>query len=53
MRKQPKIILESALAVDAVAIMEAERITSILAINESGKLVGILNSNDLLRSKVI
>ncbi len=53
MQKRPKTILESALAIDAVSIMEAERITSILAVDKAGLLVGVLNSNDLLRAKVI
>jgi arabinose-5-phosphate isomerase len=53
MRKKPKTIHDSALAVDAVSIMENERITSILVVNDSGQLAGIVNSNDLLRAKVI
>lgn len=53
MRNNPKTIHEFALAVDAIAIMESERITSILVISESGQLVGVVNSNDLLRAKVI
>lgn len=53
MRKNPKTIIENALAVDAVAIMETERITSLLVIDELAQLVGVLNSNDLLRAKVV
>jgi arabinose-5-phosphate isomerase len=53
MRKNPKTIHASALAVDAVSIMEDEKITAILVVNDSGQLIGIVNSNDLLRAKVI
>ena len=53
MRKDPKTIIENALAVDAVAIMETERITSLLVIDEFAQLVGVVNSNDLLRAKVV
>ena len=53
MRKNPKTIIQNALAVDAVAIMETERITSLLVIDEFAQLVGVLNSNDLLRAKVV
>jgi arabinose-5-phosphate isomerase len=53
MRKRPKTIHEFSLAIDAIAIMESERITSILAVSDAGQLVGVLNSNDLLRAKVI
>lgn len=53
MRKNPKTIYASALAVDAASIMEDEKITAILVVNDSGQLVGVINSNDLLRAKVI
>jgi arabinose-5-phosphate isomerase len=53
MRKPPRTILVTALAVDAVSIMESERITSIVAVDSDGHIMGVLNSNDLLRAKVI
>ena len=33
--------------------MEEHRITSVLVVDDSGLLVGALNSNDLMRAKVI
>ena len=33
--------------------MEAHSITSLLVVDEAGRLVGALNSNDLMRAKVI
>jgi arabinose-5-phosphate isomerase len=39
--------------VDAAGVMEAQRITSVLVVDEAGRLVGALNSNDLMRAKVI
>jgi arabinose-5-phosphate isomerase len=33
--------------------MELHRITSVLVVDAQGKLVGALNSNDLMRAKVI
>jgi arabinose-5-phosphate isomerase len=33
--------------------MEQHRITSVLVVDEAGLLVGALNSNDLMRAKVI
>ena len=53
MHAAPKTILKSALAVEAVALMEQNRITSILVVDELGKLCGALNTNDLMRAKVI
>ena len=53
MHAAPKTILKSALAVEAVELMEQNRITSILVVDENGKLCGALNSNDLMRAKVI
>jgi arabinose-5-phosphate isomerase len=42
-----------ALAVDAAAVMEQHRVTSVLVVDAAGRLVGALNSNDLMRAKVI
>ncbi len=53
MHPGPRTIREDALAVDAVALMEQHRITSVLVVDGSGKLCGAVNSNDLMRAKVI
>jgi arabinose-5-phosphate isomerase len=53
MHTSPKTILHSALAVDAADMMERLRITSVLVVDEQGRLCGIINSNDLMRAKVI
>jgi arabinose-5-phosphate isomerase len=42
-----------ALAVEAAELMEQHRITSVLVTDAQGLLVGALNSNDLMRAKVI
>jgi arabinose-5-phosphate isomerase len=53
MHPQPATISSDALAVDAVELMEQRRITSVLVLGADGKLCGALNSNDLMRAKVI
>jgi arabinose-5-phosphate isomerase len=53
MRANPQTIRSDALAVDAVQRMEQHRITGLLVVDEAGILVGALNSNDLMRAKVI
>jgi arabinose-5-phosphate isomerase len=53
MHAAPKCIAPEALAVDAAALMEQHRITSVLVADGEGRLVGALNSNDLMRAKVI
>jgi len=53
MHANPRTLRSSALAVDAAALMEQHRITSVLVIDEADILCGALNSNDLLRAKVI
>ena len=53
MHRQPRCIGVDALAVDAAQIMERHRVTSVLAVDADGRLVGALNSNDLMRAKVI
>ncbi|WP_296494143.1 KpsF/GutQ family sugar-phosphate isomerase [Rhodoferax sp.] len=53
MHPSPSTIGRDALAVDAVELMEQRRITSVLVLDAQGKLCGALNSNDLMRAKVI
>ena len=53
MRAQPKLVREDALAVDAAELMEQHRITSVLVVDAQQRLVGALNTNDLMRAKVI
>ena len=49
----PRLVRDDALAVDAASMMEQHRITSVLVVNAQERLVGALNSNDLMRTKVI
>lgn len=53
MHRAPCTIEAHALAVDAVALMESRRITSVLVVDAAGCLCGALNTNDLMRAKVI
>jgi arabinose-5-phosphate isomerase len=53
MHSAPRLVSEDALAVDAAGVMEQHRITSVLVVNAAGHLVGALNTNDLMRAKVI
>ncbi len=53
MHEHPHLVLADALAVDAAVVMEQHRITSVLVVDATGVLVGALNSNDLMRAKVI
>ena len=53
MHGSPATIDEQALAVDAAELMERHRITSVLVVDADGHLCGALNSNDLMRAKVI
>ncbi|PUE06330.1 arabinose-5-phosphate isomerase [Limnohabitans sp. T6-5] len=53
MHPQPRTIRAEALAVEAAEMMELHRITSILVIDDAGLLCGAINSNDLMRAKVI
>jgi arabinose-5-phosphate isomerase len=53
MSPRPKTIGADQLAVEAAALMETARITSVLVVDGARQLVGALTSNDLLRAKVI
>jgi arabinose-5-phosphate isomerase len=61
MHPNPRRVQPEQLAVDAVAVMEEFRINqmlvtdadSVLVVDAQGKLVGAVNTNDLMRAKVI
>ena len=53
MHPKPRTIQHDALAVEAAEMMELHRITSILVVDAEGVLCGAINSNDLMRAKVI
>ena len=44
---------QDVLAVEAADLMEEARITTVLVVDEHGVLTGAINSNDLMRAKVI
>ena len=53
MHPNPRTVRVDALAVEAAEMMEQCRITSILVLDDAGRLCGALNTNDLMRAKVI
>ncbi len=53
MHKGCLTVSPEALAVEAAQLMEQHRITSVLVTDAQGRLLGALNSNDLMRAKVI
>ena len=53
MHPQPHLISHDALAVAAADLMERHRVTSLLVVDADGLLTGAINSNDLMRAKVI
>ena len=53
MRPGPRVVRDNALAAEAADLMERHRITSLLVVDATERLIGALNSNDLMRAKVI
>jgi len=53
MSASPKLVRDDALAVAAAELMERHRVTGLLVVDGAGQLVGAINSNDLMRAKVI
>ena len=53
MNPSPALLHANALAVEAAELMELKRITCVLVVDENNTLCGVLNSNDLMRAKVI
>lgn len=53
MHPSPLTISKYALAVDVVGVMEARSVNTVLVVDEEQHLCGALNTNDLMRAKVI
>jgi len=53
MKPNPRTISDNALAAQAAQIMEEHRITSLLVVDDQQRLCGFVNTNDLMRAKVI
>jgi len=53
MTRNPRVIGDDRLAVEAVEEMERRRINGLLVVNPDGRLVGALNMHDMLRAKVV
>jgi arabinose-5-phosphate isomerase len=53
MHANPRTVHQNALAVEAAELMEQFKITSVLVVNDAHELCGALNTNDLMRAKVI
>ena len=53
MHANPRTLRDNVLAVEAAEMMEQHRITSVLVVDAQGQLCGAINSNDLMRAKVI
>ena len=53
MHRNPRTILPSRLAAEAVELMDSHKINGLLVVDEHGTLVGALNMHDLLKAKVV
>lgn len=53
MTKSPRTVQSDKLAVEVVKMMEDHKINQILVVDKHGKLVGALNTHDLMQAKVI
>ena len=53
MHANPRTVRASALAAEAAELMELYRITSVLVVDAQDTLCGAINTNDLMRAKVI
>jgi arabinose-5-phosphate isomerase len=53
MTKNPKTVASGEFAVTALALMEEKKITSLMVVNESGKLEGIVHLHDLWSTELV
>ena len=52
MSKNPKTIAETAMAIDALDIMENNNITQVLVVNDGNRYVGVLHLHDILKEGI-
>ena len=53
MTRNPKVISENALGVDALRLFEAHKIDDLIVVNARGKPVGLIDSQDLPKLKIV
>ena len=53
MNKVPKTIFDDQIIIDAINLMELNKINGILVVNRGNKLIGAFNMHDLFKAKVI
>ncbi len=53
MSKNPKTIFDDQIIIDAINLMEMNKINGILVVNRESKLIGAFNMHDLFKAKVI
>ena len=53
MTKNPKTIAAAEFAATALALMEEKKITSLMVVDESGKLEGIVHLHDLWTTELV
>lgn len=53
MNKNPKTIFDDQIIIDAINLMDFNKINGILVVNRENKLVGAFNMHDLFKAKVI
>ena len=52
MSENPKTITESAMAIDALDIMENNNITQVLVVNDTNQYVGVVHLHDILKEGI-
>lgn len=53
MTRQPKVISENALGVDALRLFEAHKIDDLIVINSRGRPIGLVDGQDLPKFKIV
>jgi len=53
MNKNPKTIFDDQIIIDAINLMDLNKINGILVVNRENKLIGAFNMHDLFKAKVI
>jgi arabinose-5-phosphate isomerase len=53
MHAAPKVVRADQLAAEAAELMERHRVTGLLVVGDDGRIRGAINTNDLMRAKVI
>ena len=51
-KKNPKVVLENTLAVDALDLMKSKNITNLFVVDEQNRYLGVIHIHDIIKEGI-